>query len=121
MMTFEPFPWEVEEYQQATEYEGVYGNSSCSQWTTCSPCVDSYSGDDERCLWCKVPKDGGDAMCVVQSEAQEQCELVELEVSVEHTLHLAWPRRMLSLTMVFHFLGVTSLRLVGSDTGLSAW
>lgn len=58
------------------------GNSTCAQWTACSPCIDFFeSEDDSGCLWCNKPKSGrGDGLCVPRSSAQNSCEIGELQV-----------------------------------------
>lgn len=69
-------------YDDDGDDAGQGGNSTCAQWTKCAPCLDYFGGDeDEGCLWCNVPKDGGVAgLCVLRSKAQDSCEIGELLV-----------------------------------------
>ena len=72
----------VDDYPAYDDADGVRGNSSCAQWTKCSPCIDFY-GDDDRsgCLWCNVPKGGGaEGLCLPRQSAQDSCEIGELQV-----------------------------------------
>lgn len=62
--------------------DGTGGNSSCAQWTTCSPCLEFFREDDgSGCLWCNVPKGGGaEGLCLPRLRAQDSCEIGELQV-----------------------------------------
>lgn len=73
-------------------------NSSCAQHTSCTDCVDFYEADNsDGCLWCRVPATGiadsktnaensgsegggGGGICLPRSEAQDRCEIGELQV-----------------------------------------
>lgn len=72
----------AEEYYEVLDVNELY-NSTCSTWTTCTSCVDSF---DDACYWCKEPKTGGDPICVGHSIAQDKCKLEDLEVSAENLL-----------------------------------
>lgn len=55
-------------------------NSTCSLVSTCTQCIEQAAG----CLWCSVPKESagfGRGACYNQhGEAQERCEITELQV-----------------------------------------
>lgn len=72
-----------EEYYYPSEYDddGSGGNSTCSQWTTCAPCLNFFDDDGSGCLWCNVPKGGGaEGLCVPRLTEQDSCEIGELQV-----------------------------------------
>ena len=68
-------------YSSYGDDDGAGGNSTCAQWTTCSPCLDFFDDDGSGCLWCNVPKGGGaEGLCLPRLRAQDRCEIGELQV-----------------------------------------
>lgn len=79
----EPIAFDSDEYYPPYgDDDGAGGNSTCAQWTTCSPCLDFFDDDDgSGCLWCNVPKGGGaEGLCLPRLRAQDRCEIGELQV-----------------------------------------
>lgn len=61
-------------------------NSTCSLMTSCTQCIDWATG----CLWCSVPKDSpgfGRGVCLPRLQAQDSCEIGELQVKAAALVH----------------------------------
>ncbi|CAN0188052.1 unnamed protein product [Pylaiella littoralis] len=57
-------------------------NSTCSLMSSCTQCIDWATG----CLWCSVPKDSpgfGRGVCLPRLQAQDSCEIGELQATCQ--------------------------------------
>ncbi|CAN0003916.1 unnamed protein product, partial [Scytosiphon promiscuus] len=64
------------------------GNSTCSEFSTCSGCIDYFDPDGVGCLWCNVPKDASSlpsagGLCLPRLRAQDSCEIGELQATCQ--------------------------------------
>lgn len=105
-------------YPSYGDDDGAGGNSTCAQWTTCSPCLDFFDDDGSGCLWCNVPKGGGaEGLCLPRLRAQDRCEIGELQV--KHSDLAFRASNHFSVSTLFSRLSVSMLLSPHINTSVS--
>lgn len=96
-------------------------NTTCSEFSTCSTCIDYFDPGGVGCLWCNVPKDAssppsGGGLCLQRSIAQKSCEIGELQVmNVFHAARFRRTFRLLEDQHGFLFSSVSRVVCHASD------